>query len=107
LRDRGFYTQAIIGFSYGWAAGLRWELATAGGGDTYSLASHSFGPRSLDPFRDDRQRLSPLLVYQPSEFSRLRFEYDYDHADHLAAGDAHSFWISLEFLIGAHPAHKY
>lgn len=107
LRDRGFWVQGLWGFSYGWAAGLRWDWATAGGGDTYSVAAHAFGPRSDDPFRDDRTRLSPLLVWHASEFSRLRLQYDYDRADHLPGGEAHSLWLGFEFMIGAHPAHKY
>ena len=49
-----------------------------------------------------------MIQWRLSEFSRVRFQYNYDHADHLPDHqDAHSFWIGLEFLIGAHPAHKY
>jgi hypothetical protein len=98
LRDSGFYAQALWGFRYGWAAGLRFEHAT-GSGD-------GIGGRDADPFRDDRFRLSPLLAWHPSEFSRLRLQYDFDDAEHLG-GDAHSVWLGVEFLYGAHPAHGY
>ncbi len=99
LKDWGFYSQLLYGFRYQWAAGVRVEHATGSG--------ESVGGRENDPYRDNRFRFSPLLLWQPSEFSRLRFQYNYDRADHLAAGDAHSFWLGLEFLIGAHPAHQY
>jgi hypothetical protein len=98
LRDWGFYTQALYGFHLGWAAGLRYEYASGSG--------ESVGGRSNDPFRDNRQRISPLLVWQVSEFSRLRLQYNHDSADHLSK-DADSIFLGLEVLIGAHPAHSY
>jgi hypothetical protein len=102
LRDWGFYTQLLYGFRYGWAAGLRYEYA---GGSGESVLT--FDGRRNDPFRDDRHRLSPLLVWHPSEFSRIRLQYNYDRADHLERRDAHLLWLGVEFLYGAHPAHKY
>ncbi|MBI2902174.1 MAG: hypothetical protein HYY12_01115 [Candidatus Methylomirabilis oxyfera] len=102
LSDYGFYTQALYGFTYGWAAGLRYEYATGSGESVLS-----FDGRRNDPFRDDRHRVSPLLVWHPSEFSRIRLQYNYDRADHLERGDTHSVWLGVEFLYGAHPAHKY
>jgi hypothetical protein len=101
LRDRGFYSQLLYGFTYGWAAGLRYEYATGSGDSVVE------GGRRADPIRDDRHRVSPLLVWHPTEFSRLRLQYNYDRADHLDRRDAHSVWFGVEFLYGAHPAHKY
>jgi hypothetical protein len=99
FRDFGFYTLLLYGFDRNWAAGARFEYATATGpsGDV----------RLDDPFRDDRIRVSPLLVYQPSEFSRLRLQYNYDNASHLSGDDAHSVWFGFEFMFGAHAAHTY
>jgi hypothetical protein len=100
LHDWGFYSQLLYGFHYGWAAGLRYEYA---GGSGASLAG-----RKHDPFRADRQRVSPLLVWHPSEFSRIRLQYNFDYAHHFTGNrDAHSLWVGLEFLYGAHPAHSY
>lgn len=102
LRDWGFYTQALYGFTYGWAAGLRYEYASGTGASVLT-----YNGRANDPFRDDRHRISPLLAWHPSEFSRLRLQYTYDRADHLQHRDAHSVWLGVEFLYGAHPAHRY
>ncbi|PWB79277.1 MAG: hypothetical protein C3F08_07150 [Candidatus Methylomirabilota bacterium] len=102
LRDWGFYTQGLYGFSDGWAAGLRYEYASGSGASVLA-----FNGRDADPFRDDRHRISPLVVWHPTEFSRLRLQYNYDRADHLESHDAHSVWLGVEFLYGAHPAHKY
>jgi hypothetical protein len=105
LDDWGGFVQALWGFRRGWSLGLRGEYATGSGGDDAALAY----ARDEDPFRDDRVRVSPLLVYQPSEFSRLRLQYNWDHADFLDGGDdpAHGVWLGLEFLFGSHPAHAF
>ncbi len=100
LRDWGLYTQALYGFSDGWAAGLRYEYASGSGASVLT-----YNGRQNDPFRDDRHRISPLLAWHPSEFSRLRLQYNYDRADHLAHQDAHSVWLGVDLLYGAHAAH--
>lgn len=104
LHDHGLYSQVLYGFRYGWAAGLRGEYATGSG---QSVADGMLESREDDALRDDRTRISPLLVWQPSEFSRLRLQYNYDHADHLDGNDAHTIWIGGEVLYGKHAAHKY
>ncbi len=98
LKDWGLYTQLLYGFQTRWAAGLRYEYAGGSG--------HSIGGRKNDPFRDDRHRLSPLLVWRPSEFSRIRLQYNYDMASHLK-NDAHTIWLGFEWLYGAHAAHNF
>jgi len=98
LRDWGLYTQVLWGFRHPWAAGVRYEHATGSGA--------SVGGRDADPLRDDRTRVAPLLVWQPTEFSRLRLQYNFDDADHLAR-DAHSVWFGFEVLHGSHAAHRY
>ena len=99
LRDWGLYSQVLWGFHYRWAGGLRFEYASGSGS---SLPDG----RSKDPARDDRFRFSPLLVFHPTEFSRLRLQYNLDHAQHLD-GNQHSVWLSAEISYGAHPAHTY
>jgi len=58
-----------------------------------------------EAFRGERTRLSPDLTFYMSEFSKLRLQYNYDHGEHF--GDAHSVWLQMEFLLGAHAAHKF
>ena len=97
LRDWGLYTQVLWGFQRPWALGIRYDYARGENGEG----------TSSDPFRDERHRVSPLVVYFPSEFSRLRLQYNYDHATHLASNEAHSVWFGVEFLFGAHAAHAF
>jgi hypothetical protein len=104
LRDWGGYTQLLWGFRYPWAAGLRFEYVSGHGQSVVEGVPVS---RSEDPFRDDRYRVSPLLIYHPSEFSRIRLQYNFDDAKHLVGDDAHSVWLGVELLYGSHAAHKY
>ena len=105
MTDCGFYTQFLYGFKPKWAIGLRYEYVW---GDNYSL-NQDYVPVSHneDPFRDDRHRVSPLLAWYLTEFSRFNFQYNFDHAQHLPGKTAHSFWLGAEFMLGSHPAHKF
>jgi hypothetical protein len=100
LQDWGLYSQLLYGFRYGWAAGVRYEYAGGSG--------QSIDGRNNDPFRSDRHRFSPLLAFHPSEFTRIRLQYNLDHANYLTNGkDAYSVWLSFEWLYGSHPPHEY
>ena len=95
LRDWGAYSQVLWGFEPRWVAGLRGEYADGNQG--------AFD--ASDVYRGQRTRLSPVLTFYPSEFSKIRLQYNYDHGDLF--GDAHSIWLQFEFLLGAHGAHKF
>lgn len=95
LKDWGLFTQALWGFKPGWVAGLRWEYATADG-DT-----------ETDPLRDTRKRLSPNVTWYPSEYSKVRLQYNRDWTEHLADKTADSVWLQMEFSLGAHMAHTF
>jgi hypothetical protein len=95
LRDWGFYSQVLWGFKPRWVTGLRGEYANGNEG--------VFDPH--DPFRGERTRVSPVLTFYPSEFSKIRLQYNYDQGELF--GHAHSVWLQMEFLLGAHGAHKF
>lgn len=97
LKDWGFYSQTLWGFRPGWVAGLRFDYADASGG----------AGRREDFLRDERKRFSPNLTWYPTEFSKLRFQYNRDWAEHLPGGSADSFWVQMEFAIGSHLAHTF
>lgn len=95
LRDYGFYTQVMWGFRPHWVTGLRGEWVTGNNSN-------------IDPFyvyRGDRTRISPVLTWYPSEFSKIRLQYNYDQGQHFT--DEHSIWLQFEFLLGAHGAHQF
>lgn len=86
------------GFKRRWAAGLRGEFVTGESGDFLSL-------QESDDMRLDRLRISPVITFYPSEFTKLRLQYNYDEIQDQDS--EHSVFLQLEFSIGAHPAHKF
>ena len=55
--------------------------------------------------RKDRYRLSPSVTWYPSEFSKVRLQYNLDHREGL--GTDHSVWMQTEFILGAHATHQF
>jgi hypothetical protein len=104
LEDWGLFAQCLWGFAPRWVVGLRGEWAS-GSGASYDADGDSFD-RAADPFRADRLRISPLLAYHLTEYSRVRLQYNFDDTDALA-DQVHSVWLGVEAAIGKHPAHKY
>jgi hypothetical protein len=99
LRDYGFYSQVAYGFRKGWVGAFRVDYVAPYERSFYETV---LGP---DPDRTSRWRLSPNLTWYPSEFSKVRLQYNYDHRNQI--GDDHSVWMQVEFLLGAHAAHKF
>jgi hypothetical protein len=93
LRDTGMYAQLLWGVKPLIVLGLRGEFV-----DSRSAAF-------LSDLRLDRTRVSPNLTWYPTEFSKFRIQYNYDHRETI--GSDHSLWLQLEFLLGAHAAHKF
>lgn len=92
--DWGGYLQLNWGYKPGHVVGLRFDSV---GGDTGDPA---------EPGLARRLRISPVATWFPTEYSKLRLQYNYDHGDAFAQ-DEHSLWLQLEFLLGAHAAHKF
>lgn len=95
LQDWGGYVQALTVFDDLWGLGLRLEGAT-GNGDSAGI----YGSRGEDPWRTDRMRVSPMLVYYLAPQLRLRMQYNLDKSDHLDSRE-HSVWGSVVYSFGA------
>lgn len=94
LRDWGLYSQISYGFRRGWVASLR--------GDYVTSEDAALGP---DAAREERWRIAPAITFFPTEFSKVRLQYNFD--DRRDTGTDHSIWLQFEFLLGAHAAHKF
>lgn len=106
LTDYGFYTQLLYGFRQGWVVGLRFDYLIGKEADYEKMNLALDGsPLGRDPQREERWRLSPNLTWYPSEFAKLRLQYNCD--DRKESGMDHSVWLQFEFSLGAHPAHKF
>ena len=96
LDDWGFYSQVVWGLRRGWSTALRGEFVS---GDSSAFDQTDPGARA------DRTRMSPNVTWFPTEFSKLRLQYNYDYGQEF--GSEHSVWLQAEFLLGAHGAHKF
>jgi len=113
LEGFGAYAQALWGFRRGWSVGLRGEYAKGRGGPSYELHDEGDVPEIEalevrdDPYRSERWRISPLLMYQPTHFSKIALQYNYDHTTFLSRNSNHTVWLQLQFTLGSEPAHRY
>jgi hypothetical protein len=122
LKDFGWYaelTYRLPGSFARWHVGLRYDqlapkhapVLTAAGS-----AAHSHGHEETeeadagavagDPDSPSRFRVSPVVTYYPSEFSKVRLQYDYDRLAALEITQ-HAVILQFEFMIGAHASHKF
>ena len=93
LKDRGAYGQFLWGIKPRYVAGFRADWAD--GNDAVFDSE----------IRAKRVRLSPNFTYYPSEFSKVRLQYNFD--DRKGIGRDHSLWLQFEFILGAHAAHRF
>lgn len=107
LTDYGIYAQLLYGFRKGWVAGLRGDWIGSDEGQ-YEARALSLDGETLgsDPLRAERWRISPNLTWYPSEFSKIRLQYNYDQRTDLRKED-HSVWLQFEFFLGSHAPHKF
>jgi hypothetical protein len=99
FRDWGLYSQLLWGFKKGWVVGLR--------GDHLHMQESAF---TDDDMRQSRSRISANLTWYPTEFSKIRLQYNHDFLEEnafLAARDVDSIFLQFEFILGAHGAHKF
>jgi hypothetical protein len=99
FHDWGMYSQVLWGFKKGWVAGVR--------GDYLHMQDSAF---TDDPDRQTRSRVSGNLTWYPTEFSKIRLQYNHDFLEpneFLAGRDVDSLFLQFEFILGAHGAHKF
>ncbi len=103
----GWYLQTVYQFHPRWRIGARYDALDSGAPrialvDDGMLSAGAFTlPRAADP-----DRVSLMLDWNPSEFTRLRAQYAWDDA-RAAGGRDRQFRLQYLFGIGAHGAHKY
>ena len=99
FHDWGMYSQVLWGFKKGWVAGVR--------GDYLNEEDSKF---TSDPNRQTRSRVSANLTWYPTEFSKIRLQYNHDFLEEnffLAGRDVDSVFLQFEFILGSHGAHKF
>ncbi len=99
FHDWGLYSQLLWGFKKGWVVGVR--------GDYVNMQDSRF---TQDPDRQSRTRVSADLTWYPTEFSKLRLQYNHDFLQEnffLSGRDVDSVFFQFEFILGSHGAHKF
>ncbi len=99
FHDWGMYSQVLWGFRKGWVAGIR--------GDFLHMQDSDY---TSDPDRQSRSRISADLTWYPTEFSKIRLQYNHDwlqENEFWAAREEDSVFLQFEFILGAHGAHKF
>src|SRR6266480_2319428 len=99
FHDWGLYSQVLWGFKKGWVAGIR--------GDYVDMQNSEF---TDDLDRQSRSRVSANLTWYPTEFSKLRLQYNHDFLESnffLSDRQVDSVFLQFEFILGAHGAHKF
>jgi hypothetical protein len=97
--DWGVYSQVVWGFKKGWTAGIRGDYLQFDDSDFFDAEE-----------RQNRWRLSANLTWYPSEFSKLRLQYNHDFLERnefLDRRDVDSVFLQFEFSLGSHAAHKF
>jgi hypothetical protein len=99
FHDWGLYSQVLWGFKKGWVAGIR--------GDYLHTQDSRF---TEDEDRQSRSRVSGDITWYPTEFSKIRLQYNHDWLEEnffLSEREADSVFLQFEFILGAHGAHKF
>ncbi len=99
FRDWGIYSQVLWGFKKGWVAGIR--------GDYLHMTDSEF---TDDEDRQSRARISGNLTWYPTEFSKVRLQYNHDFLEEnffLSGREVDSVFLQFEFILGSHGAHKF
>ncbi|PYJ28754.1 MAG: hypothetical protein DMF24_00815 [Verrucomicrobia bacterium] len=99
FHDWGLYSQVLWGFKKGWVVGIR--------GDYVHMQDSEF---TDDLDRQSRSRISANLTWYPTEFSKLRLQYNHDFLEEnffLSDRQVDSLFLQFEFILGSHGAHKF
>ena len=108
----GWYVQSVYQFAPQWRVGLRYDelrsgtpsIALIGQTDLASGVTISDADFS-DLKKYNPKRLSAMIDWNPSEFSRIRLQYARDKARRDVTDN--QFFVQYIYSLGAHGAHKY
>jgi hypothetical protein len=100
FKQDGFYVQAKYGFAPRWTAALRLDMA--------GLYNRIEKDDRTEKF-DDSRRYSANLTFNPTEFSRLRMQFNHGDMARADGGreDYNQFFVQYQIALGVHGAHRF
>jgi len=103
----GWYLQGVFQFQPRWRIGLRYDTLDSGSPRIALVEDGVLPPEAFPSLLEAApDRVSVMLDWSPSEFSRLRAQYAWDDARAEGQRDR-QFRLQYLYGIGAHGAHKY
>jgi hypothetical protein len=102
----GWYVQGIYQFRRRWRVGARYDDLDSGSPSIGLVDSGTLPPEAFPALLEaSPSRVTLILDWNPSEFSRLRAQYAWDEArDTVSDGQ---FQLQYLYSLGAHGAHKF
>lgn len=105
IRQSGWYAQGVYQFHPYWRVGTRYDRLSRGSAALNANAANLALP-DFDP-----QRVSVMVDFNPSEFSRIRLQYNRDRLlQDAATGQAipdNVVFLQYVMSLGAHGAHRF
>ena len=95
----GWYAQGVYKFHPQWRVGARYAKMESAAAPAGLVGS------ALDADGYDPQSYASMIDWTNSEFSRVRFQYNYEEP--TRSTDDHQFTLQYILSLGAHSAHKY
>ncbi len=100
-KQAGYYTQLVYALNQNWRAGVRYD----------NIYMNDVTENGTDKdLPDNFNRYSAMAEYHPSEFSRIRLQYNRNNALYNEEGerqDINTVMLQVNIAIGAHAAHDF
>lgn len=98
-KEDGYYIQAVYGFAPRWRGGLRWDHVGLVNQQQDKSGAKQYG---------SSWRISGMVDFSPTEFSRLRFQVNNGRYNTTnGKKDVVEIFVQLQVSIGAHGAHPF
>jgi len=97
----GFYSELVYQYDRNWRTGVRYSAITQ---------NDITANETAKDITDDMYVSSAMLEYNPSEFSRLRLQYNYNSSLYNEEGEKNNkkeVVLQFNYAIGAHGAHAF
>jgi hypothetical protein len=102
LQDLSGFAALVVHFDKRWSSGARYEYGSPSHDSELDVVPDDLDPEWIEP----RQRVTALVEFAPTEFSRLRLQGSVDLPEYRE-DPIWAAMIGLEVAIGAHGAHSF
>jgi hypothetical protein len=98
-KQDGYYIQGIYRF-YRWGVGARYDALSP------SMSAFKIADVQREDVRETPWRATGSVEFNPSEFTRVRFQFTHDRSDPAGRTNDEAI-LQVNISVGAHPAHSF